>query len=199
MTPSHFYMATCRYPLRKFKVKCAICGKWVENIWSHLAEAKHKYADSITPSEYEENYGSRSRNFMVVRTAIENEDGENTKLTDLVPAKEHNPDIVMDLQHSLGKIATTKLDKKIASVIKSCRTLDDIVDQTVERKTLCLSRPFSEDEEEAIKDVIEGSIGTKDFDIERPSEGSLLAKVVIPSKRTVYGRIKELRFLIAGM
>jgi len=197
VSAAQFYLATCQYPLRKFKVRCAVCGKWVDNIWSHLEEARHNYAEQLTTFEYEEKYGQRSRSFMLIKTTMENEDGEDTKITDLVSAKVTHPDILIDLQHALDKVATTDLDRRIAGVIKRCRTIDDIVEQTVEKKTVQLSRPFSMDEEAAVRAKIGQSLGVQDFEIERSSEASLLAKVVIPSKRTVIGRIKELRTLIA--
>lgn len=199
ITEAQFYLATCKFPLRKFKVRCAVCGKWVDNVWSHLDEAKHSYAESMTTSEYEQKHGARSRSFMVIKTSMENDDGEDTKLTDLVSAKQTHPEILMDLEHALNKVATTDLDRRIVAVIKSCKTVEDIVDQTVEKRTVQLTRPFSMDEEPAIKAMIGGSLGTNDFEIERSSEASLLAKVVIPSKKTVIGRIKELRTLIAGV
>ena len=199
VTPAQFYLATCQFPLRKFKVRCAVCGKWADNIWSHLEEEKHSYAEVLTASEYEQKYGARSRSFMVIKTTMENDDGEDSKLTDLVSAKVTHPDILMDLQYALRKVATTDLDRKIACVIKSCRTVEDIIDQTVEKKTIHLTRPFSMDEEAAVKAKIGKSLGIDDFEIERSSEASLLANVVIPSKRTVLGRIKELRMLIAGV
>jgi uncharacterized Zn finger protein (UPF0148 family) len=199
VTPMQFYLATCKYPLRKFKVRCAVCGKWVENIWSHLEEANHSYATPMSVSEYEQKHGARSRSFMVIKTSMENDEGDDTKLTDLVSAKVTHPDIMMDLQHALKKVATTDLDRRIAGVIKSCRTVEDIVDRTVEKKTIHLSRPFSMDEEDAVKKKIGKSLGIEDFEIERSSEASLLANVLIPSKRTVLSRIKELRTLIAGV
>jgi len=199
VTETQFYLATCKFPLRKFKVRCAVCGKWVDNIWSHLSEANHSYAEVMSPSEYEQKHGARSRSFMVIKTSMENDEGEDTKITDLVSAKKTHPDILMDLQYALNKVATTDLDKRIVAVIKSCKTVEDVVDRAVEKRTVQLSRPFSMDEEPAIKAMIEGSIGTDDFEIERSSEASLLAKITIPSKRTVIGRIKELRTLIAGV
>ena len=142
ITPHEFYQATCKYPFRKFRVKCAICGKWVRNVGDHLEEAKHTYAAPMTPNDYERKFGGPTRNIVMSKTFIEDDEGERTHFADLVRTDEgESPcslEDILDMSSLFSKFAEDDLDDKIINAINDATSMADVIERTVEKRIVKL-------------------------------------------------------------
>jgi hypothetical protein len=74
---TEFYHATCEYPLRKFQIKCGICGQWTENMWSHLEKIEHNYAPVIHLDKFFSDFGIGSTKRIISSNSyVENDSDE---------------------------------------------------------------------------------------------------------------------------
>jgi hypothetical protein len=195
-TPYEFYQATCEFPLRRFQVKCAICGDWVDNIGQHLDEVKHAYAMPMSPEEYEKAHGGKIRNVVVAKMFLENDDGERTSMADVV-AKPGRCDIeclqdLLDMGSVFKKFARDDLDKKIINAIRGSTSLVEVCENTVENRVVALKNPFSGSSTKVLAREIRAS-GTKDFDVVGcPEEGDEEISIVVPSRETIFKRLRRM-------
>lgn len=186
-SPWEFYMAVCEYPLRKFKVKC-VCGQWVDNIWEHIEQIEHNYADSYTPDDFAKDYSSiTTRAFVSTNCFYESDSGDSTHISDLVSFC-FDGDKGLELEDSLMNVAQDTIDKQIATSIKTCHTMEDVYHVSTTRSELPVKDNFD------MKDIrysIRRQMGNNDFDVFPESDNGKII-VSFPSKDTIRKRLQRM-------
>jgi hypothetical protein len=197
VTVHEFYQATCKYPFKKFKVKCGVCGKWVNNIGEHLESSKHTYAKAMTPSEYERKFGGPTRNIVMSKTFVENEDGERTHIADLVNTEaEESPSgmqDILDMSSLFSKFAEDDLDERIIAAINGATSMADIIERTIEKRTIKLRRAYSGQSKPELRKDVKDSTGISDFDLdEMPRVRRRAVTLTLPSRNTIVSRLRQM-------
>jgi hypothetical protein len=190
---TEFYHATCKYPLKRFHVKCAICGQWAENIWSHLEEVEHNYAPHTHLDNFFSNYGVGSTKRVVSNNSyVENDSGETVHIGDLFPKKIQEMD-VLEVQDSLMAVARDDLDLAIARAVGEAHSVDDIFFLATKKTDAKLPFDYSSGMMREARRSIRQQLGIKDFDI-LPDVGKSpsCVTVMVPGKQTLRKRIKRL-------
>lgn len=186
-TEMEFYMAVCKYPLRKYQVKCALCGKWTENIWDHLDSAPHYYAESYSMEEFERAFGFGKTKLGVSTNAyVESESGECVFIADLLPGLSMGQGSQFEIEDSLTSAAKDELDRKIARAAPTCLSLDDLY-HIFCRRVWTRGRSIS-----SLRKAVGAEIGTDDFDIECPKERGCFVDIISPRKITIRQRLEAL-------
>lgn len=193
-TVMEFYSAVCKYPLRKWQVKCGCCEEYVDNVWTHLETAKHTYSKPLTMEDYEKSYGTAASTRAVVSTNsfVNNENGESIHLADLFAKKVKQVD-PLEIEDSLAKAAQDDLDRRIASVIRCSRTLEDVCHEASERRKVNLPFEFQPGKSRAIREVIKRITGIEDFDfVDAPEDGAKKVEILTPGIDTIRARLIRL-------
>lgn len=197
-TVHEFYQVTCKYPFRKFKVKCGICGKWVSNIGFHLESAKHTYATPMTPNDYEQKHGGPTRNIVMSKTFVENEDGERTHIADLVKGN-HDRDVssgiedILDMSSLFTKFAEDDLDEKIIAAITGASSMADIIERTVEKRNVKMKKRYAGQKKSELKGELKKETGISDFDLDAmPKPKTRYVVLVVPSRNTILARLRKM-------
>lgn len=196
-TPYEFYLATCRYPLRRFQVRCAICGEWVDNIGEHLEEVAHHYAEPVDLNDYEMAYG-RTKNIVMSRLFVENEDGERTSLADLTVSPVGNGGIdctqkLLDMKAAFDKAARDDLDRRIVEAIRHANRIEDVIENSVEKKTVILSKPYSGQPQRSMVKEAKKILGVASLELDgSPTLGSRNVNVVVPGRETICLRLRQM-------
>lgn len=178
-----FYLAKCEYPVKKWNIKCAICGEYVDNIWTHLEKEKHTYSKRTTMDEFSRQYANYPlKSSVSTNSFYETDSGEVVHISDLLIRKIRGLD-PLDIEDSLLSVAEDDMDRKIAKNIIQCKTMDDVLHYCREKKTIQKKEKMSN------KDSIISSIGT-DYDFVS-SNGQLL-EVLTPSKESIKNRVLRL-------
>jgi hypothetical protein len=190
VTPMQFYMATCKYPLQKYKVKCSIDGHWVENIWTHLEDKTHSYSTPMTPEEFQKILNNNPTKICVTNNAyVTSESGDTVFIADLFPAETEVFDR-LEIEDSLRSVAKDSLDLGIATKIADCHTLDDLFYLICETKKVSITASPSCSKAEIKKKV--KSLGYEDFDVDMEKSESGVATIIIPSRATIKNRLEEM-------
>lgn len=188
-----FYLAVCKFPLRKWQVKCAICGDYVDNIWGHLEQAQHTYAKPLTLEEFERTYGARATKVVVsTNSFFSNDAGDVVHVADLLThrVKEIDP---MEMADSLYHAAQDDLERRLARAMQSFETLDDVYAEASERKNVNLPFAFELNKSRAIREVVKKATDLEDFDfVEPPEVGSRKVRIMIPGKDTLRSKLINL-------
>jgi hypothetical protein len=192
-TVLEFYHATCKYPLRKFQVHCAICGKWIDNVWSHLEEEEHTYAQPMTTEQFENSFGCGTSKAVVSTNAyVENDAGDVVHIGDLFGESVDEVDF-LELEDSLLKVAQDDLDRRIAKAISGAHTVEDIFFLAAEKKEVKLPFAFRSGMTQEVRQAIKGHLGDVDFDIAfLPQEGQRMVLVMVPGRQTVRDRMRRM-------
>jgi hypothetical protein len=188
-----FYAATCLFPMRKYQVQCAICGEWVDNVWSHLESKRHSFAKSMTINEFEGIYGTYATK-VVVRTNsyVENDAGDSIHVADLFPDDSERIDF-LELEDSLLGVARDDMDRRIARSIRGASTLEDIFYSSAEIRDVTIPFEFKSGMTRATRDAVRDAIGVSDFDLAKPpSEGSRLVCVMLPGRDAIRRRLSRM-------
>jgi uncharacterized Zn finger protein (UPF0148 family) len=188
-----FYAAVCRYPLRKYQVRCGLCGEWTDNIWSHLEQKAHSFAKSMTINEFESIYGTYATK-VVVRTNsyVENDAGDSIHVADLFPDEGEKIDF-LELEDSLLGVAHDDLDRKIAHSIRGASTVEDIFYSAAEIRSVKIPFEFKSGMTKAARDAVKDVIGEADFDLAlAPVEGSCEVSIMIPSRDTIRRKLTRM-------
>jgi hypothetical protein len=190
VTPMQFYMETCKYPLKKTKIKCSIDGRWTENIWTHLEEKMHTYATPMTPEEFQKLLNNNPTKISVTSNAyVTSESGDVVFIADLFPADTEHID-KLEIEDSLKSVAKDSLDLCIATKIADCHTLNDLFYLICETKKI--SVPASQNCSKAeIKKKVR-SLGYSDFDVDTEESKEGVATIIIPSRSTIKSRLEEM-------
>jgi uncharacterized Zn finger protein (UPF0148 family) len=194
-TTYDFYNAVCKYPLKKWHVKCAICGEFVENVWSHLLEKEHTYATRVSIEDFEQAYSGKARKAKVSTNAyLTNDSGDVVHVADLLPAKIHNVP-PMDVEDSLIAVAQSEDEMRIAKAVRHAKTMDDVAFLAAKRVPIQLRAAFKEsdgkllrgtvaqqmEKDETMKDYAERD----DFDVVAPEVGATTVEVAMPCIDTI--------------
>lgn len=192
-TVQDFYQVTCRHPLRKFQVKCAICGDWVDNVWSHLEEKEHNYAPRMRMGEFERTFGvSAAKKTVSTNSFVESDSGDTVHIADLFAGKLAKVDH-LEVEDSLLEVAQDELDRRVAMAVRCSHTVDDVYFLAGERCALTMDRPFEGGSEEKLKRFVRDETGASDFDIAKaPKAGEKQLEIMVPSKSTIKKRIKRM-------
>lgn len=192
-TPIEFSMACCKYPLKKWQVKCAICDKWVDNIWSHLENVKHTYASPMSMEDFEKSYGIGATKVTVsTNSFFENDSGDSVHVGDMLikTLKSIDP---LELEDSLLRASLDDLDTKIAHAMRNFQTIDDICDVVSEKHTIRLRGPFQTGGSREVRELIRERTDCEDFDFSEPPRiGDRKVEVLIPGKETIKDRLRRL-------
>jgi hypothetical protein len=195
-TPYEFYQATCQFPLRRFQIRCALCGEWTDNIGAHLDEAKHAYALPVTFEEYKKSYGGKTRNSVQAMSFVEHEDGERTSAVDAF-TEGARCDIdclqdLLDMSMVFTRFARDALDRRIIESMNGATSLVDVCDRCVEKRAVTLDAPYEGEGVTALAREIK-KLGIKDFDVfAPPAEGGVDAFIVEPSRTTIFKRLRRM-------
>jgi len=183
-----FYMATCKYPLRKFQVKCAICGRWVDNVWDHLEQTPHYYAETYSVESFEQAFGFGKNKLSVSTNAyVEGESGESVFIADLLPGlSSSDGNSRLEIEDSLCCAARDELDKRIAKAAPSCLSLDDLYHLFCRRMRTEGTIPSR------MRKFVLNKIGTDDFDIEYPKLDDGFVNIIAPRKVTIRQKLESL-------
>lgn len=189
-TTFDFYMSVCQYPLRKWQVKCAYCGEFVSNIWTHLESAKHSYSTPISMEEFEKAYGIGSTKAVVsTNSFFSNDSGDSLHIADLFAKKAEFID-KMEIEDSLIRVANDELDSKIASAIRASHNMEDVCVTVANRKHIRLTLPFEPGKSRAIREQIRRQTGEEDFDfVESPIQGTREVEIMVPGRDEIRNRL----------
>lgn len=192
-TVQDFYQATCRYPFRKFQVKCALCGEWVDNVWDHLAEVNHEYAASIDMEAFEKTYGSGATKLTVTTNSyVESDSGDSIHIADLFGDKAQQCDM-LEIEDSLMRVASDEMDRSIAAAVRTAFTLEDVCFVASRKEDVYLDFVFEAGKTKEARDCVQAQLGTSDFDLLVPPEtGETEIKVMVPSRQTIRKRLKRM-------
>lgn len=188
--PIEFYFAVCKYPLRRFQIHCAICGEWVDNIWTHLETAKHTYAKPMTMDEFEFEFGMNATKIVVSTNSFyNNEQGDSVHVADLVVKRIKNMD-PLEIEDSLMAVAKDDLDRSIASAIRSFETMEDICYAAAEKRKIKLSTPFETGNSRIVREAVRRKTKLEDFDFAmQPQDGAKKIEIIVPGKDTIKTRL----------
>lgn len=191
-TVVEYYMAVCKFPLRKWQVKCGICDQYVDNIWTHLEEAKHTYSTSTTMEDYEKSYGSFTRAVVSTNSFVNNEQGDSIHVADLFAKRIRQID-PLEIEDSLSKVAADDLDKKIAKAIGIAKTVEDVCHEASERRHVNLPFSFEPGKSRALREVIKRITGLEDFDfVDPPTDGAKRVEIMTPGVDSIRARLLRL-------
>lgn len=192
-TPIDFYQAVCSHPFRKFKVKCAVDGRWVDNIWDHLLTNPLRYAPKMTMEEFESNYGFNSTKLKVTTNSyVENDSGDEVHIGDLFVDKVQEFDKI-ELQDSLGKQAEDEIDKRIVEAVATAHTVEDVCFMAAYKKEIKLDAEFKSGMTKDVRRTVEKELESDDFDfVVSPKEGDTSINVMYPSRQTIKKRLERM-------
>jgi len=186
-TTMEFYMATCKYPLRQFQVKCAICGRWVDNIWDHLEQSAHFYAETYSMEGFEQAFGFGKTKLSVSTNAyVEGDSGESVFIADLLPGLSLSENARFEIEDSLSFAAKDELDKQIARAAPDCLSLEDLYHMFCRRMRTEGRAP------NRMRRFVVDKIGTDDFDIEYPKSADGFVNIIAPRKVTIRQKLESL-------
>lgn len=188
-----FYQATNKYPLRKYQVKCAICGEWVDNIWEHLADVSHCYAPVIPMEEFEKNYGlSAIKKTVSTNSFVESDSGDSIHIADLFNIKESTSD-ALEVEDSLAQVSQDDLDKRIAHSVRDAQTLEDIYHLSAKIILVPLPFEYKQGMLKEVRELVAREIQDHDFDLlAPPARGAEEVDVMIPSRQTIRQRLRRM-------
>jgi hypothetical protein len=189
-TPHEFYHAACKYPLRRWRVMCALCSKWVDNVWEHLDEQEHHYAQTMTYEEFERSYGSgKTKVFVTTNCFVEGDSGDSTHIADLL-ATEGVEDNSVDVEDSLLGVAHDEMDKRIAHAVRVACTVEDVFCASADKTVVRLPFKFQSGQTKAVKAAIKAALHVEDFDIvATPKPGDREVSVMTPGRDSLRGRL----------
>jgi len=190
-----FYRMACKYPLRRWAVRCAVCGEWVPNIWDHLDQARHSYAPPTTMEEFEQEYGTGATRITISTNAYkENNEGESIHVADLVPQPQPGVAENVDLVDQLMNKAGDATDRKIAMSVGKTQDLDGIWHSVAKKNMIILKEPISsKDTTKSVSNSVASILGTRDFELAgRILAGKKEIEVLHPSKQTVKERLARM-------
>ena len=195
-TVFEFYHATCRFPLKRWQVRCAVCGRWVDNIWDHLEEANHTYAAATTMEEFERSYGPHAAKATVSTNAFrEGDSGDSVHIADLVPSSKPSEEMelsrIQDMQDDLVAAAKDEMDFRIVKALKQSKNLDDLYHEAGVRRFVGIPPSVDAGRPKAVRELVKGEVDTDDFDILgiKFEGNSRKAEVMIPSKDKIKGKL----------
>lgn len=185
-TTFDFYHAVCKFPIRRWQVKCASCGEWVDNIWGHLEKVTHNYSDSMDLEDFETRYGSGATKVVVSTNSFYNNDsGDSVHIADLL-GKFVKSMSGMEIEDSIIKVAKDEFDKRIAKAMATAQTLGDICEIAGEKRAVSVPEGIAPGKTKGMKEAIRKSTELDDFDVIRyPIPGTKKAEIMIPSENTV--------------
>lgn len=191
-TVMEFYMAVCEYPLRKFLVRCAVDGAWVENIWDHLADVKHNYSSPVSIESFDSCYGSRATKAHVTTNSfVESNSGDVVHIADLFGGVQM--DDTIELQDSLLGGCEDDIDRKIARSLAGCCTMDDVHHASAQKTKVRLTAKFTRGMGRSIRTHIQRELKHNDFELaETPKVGAKVVEVFVPSKKTIMSRLTKI-------
>jgi hypothetical protein len=194
-TVIEFYNAVSEFPLFRYEIQCADCGKWVENIWEHLERDPHFYAESMTMEDYELSYGTNATQMHVSNNSyFENESGDSIHVADLF-AKVTKSDAldVLEIEDSLSKVAESDLDRRMVGAIRNSLTLEDVFFEAAEKRIVALKFKFDSGMTKEVRSAVRATLGFSDFDIAKhPHVGAKEVVVMIPSRNVMRDRLMAL-------
>lgn len=193
-TVVEFYNVVSEYPLFKYEVQCAECGKWVDNIWDHLESEPHYYAESMTMQEYESAYGTNATQTHVTNNSyVENDSGDSVHVADLFAKVAQGPVDMLEIEDSLSKVAESDLDKRMVGAIRNSITLEDVFFSAADKRIVNLKFKFDLGMTKEVRMAVKSSLGFVDFDIAKtPHVGSKEVIVMVPSRNTLRDRLMAL-------
>ena len=191
-----FYHAACKFPLKRWQVRCAICGRWTDNIWDHLEEANHEYAPATTMEEFEKSYGVHAAKATVSTNAFrEGDSGDSVHIADLVPSSKPSEEMelsrIQDVQDSIVTAAKDEMDFRIVKALKNSRSLEDLFCEAAVHRFIGIPASVDAGRPKAVRELVRDEVGTDDFDILGIKfEGNARkAEVMIPSKDKIKGKL----------
>jgi hypothetical protein len=188
-TPHEFYHVACKYPLRKWSIKCALCEQWVDNIWEHLDEKNHPYAPVMDFEEFERSYGGNTKAHVTTNCFVEGDSGDSTHIADLL-AVHGIQDQALDIEDSLMSIASDDLDKRIAMSVRNASTVEDVMCSAGTKRTVRLPFRFQSGQTKAARSAIKSVVKTDDFDfLSIPKSGAKMVTVVMPGRDSIRRRL----------
>ena len=192
-TPEEFYQAVCQYPLRKWQVRCAECGEWVDSIWAHLQAKEHYYAPSTTSEEFELTRGTLTKLRITNNSYVQNDSGDTVHLADLFGkvARKNN---TIELEDSLLAVAKDELDKAIARSTRTAQNIADICFSCVKKRVVKLPKQIdSSMGDPVLRQMISEITKGKDFDIaDEIKPGRSKIAITTPSKNTIKRRLAKM-------
>lgn len=191
-TVFEFYHAVCKYPMRKWQVKCGVCGEYVDNLWNHLEQANHTYAESVSLEDFQKTYGSCATRVVVsTNSFFVSDSGDTMHIADLF-AKSFKDMTPMEVEDSLLKAADTDLDRRIAHAVRTSQTLEDVCHLAAEHKMVIVPAGVPPGRSRAVKDAVRKHSGIEDFDLVEPPTASRKVQIMIPSRDTVRARLLKM-------
>lgn len=189
-TPLEFYKAVCEYPLQKWQVKCACCDEYVDNIWSHLAAARHTYSQAMSMDEFLKTYGTgRIRATVSTNSFFSSDTGDSLHVADLLVQKSDAFD-PLEIEDSLNKVARDELDTKIAMSLRRAHTLEDICVTAAKRRNVRLELPVEPGKSRVLREQIRKQTGLEDFDfVETPEHGARQVEIMTPGRDEIRNRL----------
>jgi uncharacterized Zn finger protein (UPF0148 family) len=189
-TVEEFYQVVCKFPLRKWQVRCAICGDWMDNVWEHLEAKEHSYAASMSPQEFEMKFAHGSTKVVVTSNSyVENDSGDIVHLADLFGKRTKGVDM-LEVEDSLLSVAEDRLDRAIASAVRNSQTLEDVLYTAAAKRTVRIPMEARNATPRVVKDSIRDKVGVTDFDIVLSKKGS--ATIMIPGRETIKKRLTRM-------
>ena len=200
-TPMEFYLAVCEYPFSKFLVRCALCGDYVENVWDHLTEARHRYAPYMDMQTFEGLYGQDSRKLKVTTNSyVDNGEGESIHVGELASATQVPPDNASGLcvRDSLLAVAEDDMDRKIAESCRDADGVEDILYMASERREVTV-KVKGEYSPKKLKAAVKEVLKTSEYDvasnlrkIEPNKKGEYVVTVSTPTKKSIMNRLRRM-------
>jgi len=189
-----FYHAVCKYPLRKWSVKCGVCGDYVSNVWEHLITAQHNYAPRMNFEEFETAHGAcPTKAIISTNSFFVNESGDSVHIGDLFPKEREGFD-PLEVEDSLTRVAEDELELKIARAVREAQTLEDICYYASEKMTVSLPAPFVATEAKFLRENIVFLTGLEDFDIVRmPAVGAANVEIMLPGRGTIERKLAKMK------
>lgn len=194
-THMDFLKAVCRYPLRRYQVKCAIDGKWVDNIWDHLEGQKHHYSPPVTQDEFNLAHGQRQTRITVSTNAyVQGQgDGDSVFIADLFPGRTRAGVSRFEIEDSLLSVAKDDLDKAISKVVPDCMTIEDVYHVVCEKRKVKVPFKHRKTSDRALREILAKIIGGHDFELEpRSWDDNDHVTIIVPSKETIRNRLERL-------
>jgi hypothetical protein len=188
-----FYHAVCKYPMRKFLVRCAHCGEFVPNIWGHLETAGHTYAQGLSVEDLERTYGvCPTKAIISTNSFYVNESGDSIHVADLFPKKTEAFDL-LEIEDSLLHVAEDEMDRRIAAAIRCSWTLEDICFAAAEKSNVPLPASFAPEKTRLLKEAVRKSACIDDFDfVIPPKAGDKTVEIMTPSRESMRLRLTRM-------
>lgn len=193
-TVQEFYAAVCKYPLRKWAVRCALCGEWVSNIWEHLDAKEHNYAPSMSSEDFEKIYATGGRKAIVTSNSyVQNDSGDLVHLADLFGKKRARKMDMIEIEDSLMDVAEDEIDKKLAAAVREAHTLEDVFYTAAHKEMVELPFAVHSGMTKMIREAVRAKLGVADFDIAKlPEDGKNEVTVMLPSRDTMRRRLTKM-------